>query len=345
MNDTDFQYPPGLPTSDGLSALLAPFRGERAYIIPLTAADGRTPLGNNGDFLMHKVFYRLLESMGITPTNDRHACDVAIVPPNGALLEIYAFPSLLKERLRGLEHLPLFIFPSSAFFPNNDPATIFEGRTAATHWVLREAPSLEHLESTWGDGLASAGVELHLDHDVVASGHVHVPSILGGVEHGGGLLVAARVDTEAHDISGRTARAETKRPNLIRRMRRAVPYGPWYTAAARVARRDLLANAGSRMIDRLPSGLAGELAGVRNRRCVDLSATQYATFGEYLRILRSIDLVVTDRLHVALPAAVTGKSVILVEAGYHKLSGVHAQSLASLGNVRLVHPGKLESER
>ena len=69
---------------------------------------------------------------------------------------------------------------------------------------------------------------------------------------------------------------------------------------------------------------------------VDLSSQIFVTFEQYAKTIREASIVVTDRLHVALPAAIIGKQVYLVEAGYHKLTGVYQQSLKSMPNVRLV---------
>ena len=328
-----------LPGLGGLAGLLDGNRGSRAWLVPMTAADGRTLLGNNGDRIMHEVFRRILDRFGITVVADRCDADVVIVPPNGALLEVYGFPELLAERLRGAEATPVVLFPSSTFFPTRDPAFMFQGRTAPTLWITREPYSFAHLDEQWGRSLADAGVSLALDHDVVASGHEFVPELLGGSGHGAGLLVAGRLDKEASDLRGATAPAAGAAAASARRLaglKKRVPYGPWYTAAARQARRGQLRAAGDRLLSRLPTLTRLELAAQPHRRDVDLSAVQYATFGEYRRALRTADVVVTDRLHVGLPAAILGKRVVLVEAGYHKLQGVYEQSLEPLPNVELV---------
>ncbi|GAA4166183.1 hypothetical protein GCM10022286_30440 [Gryllotalpicola daejeonensis] len=332
-----------MPGLEGLERLLDGYRGASAYLIPMTAADGRTMLGNNGDRIMHAVFHRILERLDIRAVAAPAAADVVIVPPNGALLEVYGFPELLAERLRGAEGVPLVIFPSSTLFPTRDPAFMFRGRSAETLWITREKYSFDHLDEQWGLSLADVGVTLALDHDVVASGHEFVPELLGGAGSGGGLLVAGRRDKEAADLrsagSGSThgARASGQASaRLLARLKKAVPYGPWYTAAVRRARRAQLAAAADRLLGRLPAETRAELEHAGRRRDVDLSAVQYATYDEYRRVLRNADAVVTDRLHVGLPAAILGKRVVLVEAGYHKLQGVYERSLAELPNVELV---------
>ncbi|HEY0248644.1 MAG TPA: polysaccharide pyruvyl transferase family protein [Gryllotalpicola sp.] len=333
-----------MPTLDGLARLLAVYRGHRAWIVPMTSADGTTALGNNGDRIMHEVFHRILARFDIVVVGSAAEADFLAVPPNGALLEVYQFPELLAERIRGAEAKPLVIFPSSTLFPHRDPAFMFRGRTAPTLWITRERYSSEHLRTMWSGSLADAGVTVVLDHDVVASGHEFVPGLVGGNGGGGGLLVAGRKDKEAADLRGvaGTPRLAAPRPpasaarQTLAAAKRLVPYGPWYTAAARFARRRQLTAAADALLASLPEGLRDELAGIPRGRAVDLSAVQYATYREYLATLRRADAVVTNRLHVALPAAILGKRVVLVEAGYHKLQGVYEQSLSALPNVELV---------
>jgi hypothetical protein len=325
------------PTLDGLTSALEDHRGKRAWIVPMTSADGSTALGNNGDRIMHEVFHRILERLDIAVAASAASADLVIVPPNGALLEVYAFPELLRGRLEGAERLPLVIFPSSALFPHRDPAFMFAGRTAPTTWIARERYTFEHLADRWGGSLAGAGVTLVLDHDVVASGHEFVPELIGGTGSGGGVLIAARRDKEASDLREAAGAAQPSwSRGRLGRLKRAVPYGPWYTLAARAARRGELEAAASGLMARLPAGLQAELGAYRRGLHVDLSAVQYATYDQYRAALRRADAVVTNRLHVALPAAILGKRVVLVEAGYHKLQGVYEQSLAGLGNVTLV---------
>jgi len=318
----------GFPDLSSLLLHLRPWKGARALIISTNGEGGRA-LGNNGDDLMHAVFYRILEQAGIELVDDEP--DVVFVPPSGGLLEIYAFPNYLERRLRGLEAIPLVVFPSSAYFPTKDPSYIFEGRVAPTIMFLREQNSFEHLASDWGDQLASAGVELVLDHDVVASGHEFVPSILGeGPRGGGGVLIAARIDREAASVRSGTFRSGGA-PNMLHRVANRIPYGRAYTAASRLARRRRNMAAARRL-----AATASVPVSAEDAQCIDVSARQFATFDEYRTALLRTDVVITDRLHVALPAAIMGKEVTMVEAGYFKLGGVYKRSLMNVSNVSFI---------
>ncbi len=316
------------PTLEALTARLTRWEGARAVVISTADASGRA-LGNNGDDLMHAVFYRILEQLNIEVV-DAHP-DVVIVPPSGALLEVYAFPTYLAQRLKGYESVPLVIFPSSVYFPDSDPGFMFDGREAPTLLFLREDDSRAHLEEQWASSLADSGVEVVLDHDVVAAGHAFVPDILGTTTRRPvKRLVAARIDREASSMRASASReAAASASSLLHAVAARVPYGPVYTAASRYARRARNRAAAERLAERAGTS-------IDDATCIDISARQFATFEEYRTLLLRAESVITDRLHVALPAAIMGKDVTMVEAGYFKLGGVYRRSLSGVANVRLV---------
>lgn len=316
------------PTLDALTSRLKKWEGARAVVISTADAAGRA-LGNNGDDLMHAVFYRILEQLGIQIVDADP--EVVIVPPSGALLEVYAFPRYLAERLKGYEKIPLVIFPSSVFFPDRDPAFIFAGREASTLLFLREDDSRAHLEQQWNASLQNAGVEVVLDHDVVASGHAFVPAILGTTTRRPlKRLVAARIDREASSMRASTSgERAASASSILHTLAARVPYGPLYTGVSRFARRARNRGAAERLVSRAGSTLDGAV-------CIDISARQFATFEEYRTTILRAESVITDRLHVALPAAIMGADVTMVEAGYYKLGGVYRRSLSGVAHVRLV---------
>jgi hypothetical protein len=325
----------GLPELSEMAPFLEPLRGSRAWLVPMTGRSGKM-LGNNGDALMHAVFRRILDTFGITVTADRESADMVVVPPSGALLESYGFPDLLAERLGGSEHLPLIIFPSSALFPTRDPAFMFAGRDAGTIWMLRERPSLDHLAEKWGGSLGRAGVELVLLHDVVALGHRFVPELIGSPSLNGTLLVAPRADRERTSAINSKASARSGSGLLGKASAFAQRSAVGRRAIRRVRKRrtDALAD---QLTSRLGTDLVRSLEQTSRRRMqLDLSSAQFCSFDEYAKALRSADVVITDRLHVALPAAILGADVYIAEAGYHKLRGVYENSLSKMSNVHLV---------
>lgn len=335
----------GMPTLEGLGQIIDAWRDSTAYIIPITSDQGKK-LGNNGDDLMYEVFLRILEEFGIKQTPNRDTADVLIVPPSGSLLEIYTFPSVLKRRLLGAEHKPLVIFPSSAYFPTLDPSLIFQGRLAETIWILRENTSYEHLTNQWGAQLKAAKVKLELDHDVVASGHKFVHTIIGRPDQVLGLfpvtkagrpLIAGRLDVEGQKLkpAGGAASGHGTGNHLKKWLAKLIPYGRLYTALARASRQKEMDQAARTLVSKVGAhcSYSGDLmAGQR----VDASSPQLATFSEYKVMVSSASVVITNRLHVGLPAAILGKEVFFVEAGYHKLGGVYEQSLRAMPNVSFI---------
>lgn len=326
--------------TSALDALLTSLRGLRVVIVPMTDRWGRT-LGNHGDALMLRVFEQMLSMSSVIklPFSMARDADVVLVPPNGALLEIYSFPRLLRDRLQGLEKVPLVVFPSSALFELHDPSAIFEGRTAETHWFLREKYSYSHLSDRWGASLRRSGVELILSHDVVVAGSRYVPDLIGAPLRASHILVAGRSDREASPPSSWQS-SVTQASWLRKWSGQAFMVLPESRLRSRLGRK-----LKSRQGDRAASGLLASLPTEELWRIdewslpqvrFDVSAPQLATFDEYRRALRDSAAVVTDRLHVAIPAALLGKPVYLVDGGYHKLRGVYEHSLASLRNATFV---------
>ncbi len=330
----------GLPDLSGLREIVDPFLDSIVYLIPMTFPDGR-PLGNNGDHLMHNVFLRVLREFGIKLTADKEEASAVFVPPNGALLETYSFPTLLTERLEPFRSVPVVLFPSSALFPSVDPSFMFRGRTAPTIWITREKYSHAHLVDKWGQQLTSAGVDVVLDHDIVASGHTFVPAIIGHALTRTTTIVAAREDREARASSlakqpGKYGRSSVRR--MFGYVKNRIPRGELYGFAARTVRKKRILRSSTSLLDRATREIGPQSTTLSKGpiSAGDLSAPQYFTFSRYRRSLASADTIITDRLHVALPGAILGKEVYLVEAGYHKLQGVYEQSLQNLPNVHLV---------
>ncbi|MEB2526486.1 hypothetical protein [Kocuria rosea] len=330
------------PIAHALYDALTPWRGRKAFVVPIVDESGH-PLGNNGDELMMKVFWHILAQAGVNTTEDIQAADVLFVPPNGALLQMYKFPELLQKYTLANLRAPMIIFPSSANFPTKDPSFIFEKRSSEVTWILREQYSFDHLRKQWGDRLADVGCELVLDHDVVASHSDFVRGLFGQVDHGR-PLVGARKDVERNSTSPRGAAPHstdfsrsltTLKSALMHHVATALPYGRFYTGLVRALRAKAQKEAGAALIKRLPEDIRPEFrsGGVMHR---DVSSKHQVTFNQYLRTIANAGPVATDRLHIALPAAILGKDVWLVEGGYHKATGVVNRSASAVPNLRLV---------
>ncbi|MFI7579550.1 hypothetical protein [Kocuria kalidii] len=327
------------PTAKALQAELTPWKNKAAYVVPIADESGK-PLGNNGDELLMRIFWRILDQAGIRTVDDIRKAEVLLVPPSGSLLQMYAFPDLMQKSTSENMEAPMVIFPSSANFPTRDPEFLFRGRTSKTTWILREKYSYDHLRKAWGDSLASVGCELILDHDVVASHSEVVRDIFKSVKSGC-PLVGARKDVEQNSVSNKLNQPLASgafgiaRSAAFRQISTRVPYGPVYTRLARAVRAKKQKEAGAALISQMPEMSREPFLG-RGVLHRDISSKHQATFDEYLEVIAGAGPVLTDRLHIALPAAILGKDVWLVEGGYHKARGVVEQSLQFVDNLRLL---------
>jgi hypothetical protein len=325
-----------LPDLSGLRSLLAEWRGHAGYLVEYVGPRG-IPLGNNGDELLGRVFVRVLRELGITLVRRPSDASVLLVRPGGALLDRYQAPALLAGRLAQLPDLPLIIFPHSSWFERDDPATMFGGRRSPTLWISREERSHRHLRDAWGESLARAGVTLELDHDMVVSGNSYVAQVLGAVtgrtDVDDGLLLVARLGVEAGRMEEPIDRGTWYRRLAVRGLRR-LPHRTLVSIRQRTTRdRQIAAN--SRMLTKVSSELATSRMPM-SPWCFDISDPSLASFDEFARAVSGAAAVVTDRLHVAVPAAILGKRTILVESGYHKAGGVYEHSLRDMEAITFV---------
>lgn len=320
-----------LPTPGDLDRALGGLRDARVHVVQLEDKKGR-PLGNHGDWLMHLLFERYLASRGLIETSPRNA-DALIIPPNGALIDIYDAPVLLRNRLQTLPNLPLYIFPSSARFLNVDPASMFESRSAPTVWVCRERYSLDNLRM-WNQTLAAANVQLQLSHDVVVATHEWVDAVFPYQAESHALLVG-RLGAEAEVLSDSRPEARPLKKLAVKAyaqipsatLRRGIRSRMTEKAQGRAA--DALRIAAGAVataaLDAYPRDVTG-----------DISDPTLFSRKTYVDSIAGAGVVVTNRLHVALPSAILGKPTWLVESGYHKLRGVYEQSLTGLTNLTFV---------
>ncbi len=87
-------------------------------------------------------------------------------------------------------------------------------------------------------------------------------------------------------------------------------------------------------LENVKSTLDISLAAVGNCRDESFTAILASLF---LSMIGGADIVVSDRLHVCIGAALLGKTVLMVDNAYKKLSGVYAQSLVGFSNIRIIN--------
>ena len=330
----------GMPDEQGIRDHLRQFQGATAFEIPTTDSKGGTP-GNHGDLLLHKIFREISADCGIHFTSNVDEADILVVRPGGGLLEYYAFPTTLKARLSEYPDLPLVIFPSSTLFENTDPGEIFGARKAPTLFMLRERYSYDQLVRNWSASLAARNVSLVLDHDLVASGHARVRTILetavdGVPEIQNGTLVAARLDVEARPISNGLPTISVPK-QLLLGIYRKFPTR-FQTALRKQIIRGRQNTENHALLNRVRTaeGVESAEALIIKKDSKDLSDQTLYSFSEYAQSILEAKRVITNRLHIALPSAALGTETYLVDSGYHKLRGVYEQSLTLAENIRLV---------
>ncbi|GAA1773454.1 hypothetical protein [Luedemannella helvata] len=312
--------------------------GHPAYVLDWIDLSGR-PVGNHGDELMRRIFERILDDFDIRRVASPAEASLLILPPSGALLDRYSSAWLVREKLSRLPDLPLVVFPSSAWFTTRSPALVFAGRSAPALLILREPRSFAHLRDEWGRALADVGVSLALDHDVVMSGHRHLAAALGTTAHAAdGTLLAARMDQEAGDMPEpglRSFHCPSARQQLVQAALRRLPERLRRTMVRHRAR-DRQRSANDALLSRVAGQVPEDLLTHIRSDSFDISSPHYGTYDHYARSIATARAVITDRLHIAMPAALLGKPTVLVECGYHKLAGVYEHSLRRLPNVHFI---------
>jgi exopolysaccharide biosynthesis predicted pyruvyltransferase EpsI len=78
-----------------------------------------------------------------------------------------------------------------------------------------------------------------------------------------------------------------------------------------------------------------DVAGFAGSSCADPGITRLLS-GMFYGAINTVDIVVTDRLHVGIMSAILGKQVFLIDNSYGKLSGVYHNSMTGMPNVRFV---------
>lgn len=330
--------------NSSLADLVSHIRNRRGWLLPLSDERGNT-FANNGDLLMHHVFHDICTDLGISLSDEPNGAEFVAVPPNGALLDRFQAPDIVRQRLRPHADKPLVIFPSSAQFITRDPSEMFEGRSAPTLWILREPYSFRHLDERWGSELEAAGVTLALDHDVVISGARHVPGyfpMLKSTKREHHALLVARLGVEAKDIRNDEGPKDTHgdragsavKQGLVA-LSRSLP-ASIIRPARRLSTRSRIRVASANLLATVPPAVQQQFDRASINAATDISDPSLTGFDEYCARIGRAETVLTNRLHVAIPAALLGKDTYLVDSGYHKLRGIYEHSLQHLDNITFV---------
>lgn len=94
----------------------------------------------------------------------------------------------------------------------------------------------------------------------------------------------------------------------------------------------------------MPDNLPAELAGLNNTDVSRYGGSncRWKQFNElgtqmFLNTLQRFNIIITDRLHIALGAALLGIEVLIIDNNYQKLSGVWQQSMQNIPHCHMCH--------
>ena len=85
-----------------------------------------------------------------------------------------------------------------------------------------------------------------------------------------------------------------------------------------------------------------DCGGIGNKSCLDNAYVQILS-ELFLSAIDCADVIITDRLHVGISAALLNKEVFLFDNNYGKISGVYEQSMKQKKNVHLLKQNDLEN--
>lgn len=316
-----------------VAQVLERWRGERVFLTSFA--------GNNGDRLIEMGSRLALARAGVGTTASPRDAAAIVLNGGGGITPWHRGADWLVRLATSNPDIPLVVLPSTFRFV--DPAPIVDalaGRRAPTVLFAREEASSAHLLDCGFERVAHVG----LDHDM-ALGLRH-SDFIGGLrsvavnEH---LLIVERTDVEGFTgLSDRWSFLEREQPRLVRQsvpapLRRLV----WSALAAgrRLAfQRGLI---GSRMTPFVRDMRARILVDWPDFVALpviaaDISQASLCSFESFCRLISRPAAVATNRLHVAVLAAMLGKPTYLVARADSKARAVYEYSLAAIANVSFV---------
>jgi exopolysaccharide biosynthesis predicted pyruvyltransferase EpsI len=318
LNGTDL-HERMMPSS--LDGQMAAYRGRPVFFEPLG--------GNNGDRLLTAGSEAALRKWQVQRASQPEDAEVIVVNGSGGMRDI--FPTVvatLKHYLVEFPQTPLIVLPTSYDFKLVDFPSLFSGRRAPVTLFARERYSRELL----GKMLLSPSVRCDLDHDM-AFRLRGTPFLERLRRHSAErhVLLVERRDAESVGAAPREPiRIPFKRaiPVQLKRPFKRI----WVRARERVSAR-------TSPFFEYAYGMATlehpYLSGFPVYRA-DISDHSMYSFHQFCIRVRDAAAVVTNRLHVAILAALLSKRVYISTGVYHKVRGVFEHSLADDRRVRLL---------
>ena len=348
---------PPMPKLGPLEETLARFENKRAHLFH--------PRSDHGDRLAEISAEAAIGYAGVWTVRNPDKADVIIVGSGGMADDFKGGFDAIEEMARRFPVKPLVVLPSSFHLHAADVARVFMSRIEPAFVYAREQHSLDIL-----DGLRIPWpVSIGLDHDVT----FHLPDTeffqqllalrseeyvlvvenrtppngepqrkpVGGIEvpPAAGLEVRSAAPSPASLAVSQPAAQEPNgagQPAGEGMLGRLRGFGKKLTNLTRhrfpaeAAQTPFARGAAERMATEMP-----KLKGLPV--CADdVARPDVCSFGKFGEIVAGAAAVATDRLPVAILAALLGKPTWVRPGTYHKVRGVFRQSLAMQKNVRLI---------
>ena len=286
--------------------------------------------GNNGDDLIREGCELAIREAGLTSVATPEEAQTVIITGGGGMIESSkAGIGGLRAHLDRRPEQGIVVLPQSYWFKTLDFASLFRGRTAPVTLFARERYSLEILQQL---DLPSS-VTLGLDHDMALrlrrSDFIKRLKSQSRTKH---VLIVERGDGEA--TTGIKHRAIGNRS-----INRFVPQALKAPLKRAIRKRQAQQHAAtSSYVSRMLELVEREHGGVADLPLItsDISDPGNATYEGFCNAINDAAVVVTNRLHVGVLAAMLNKPTYLATNSYHKIRGIYEYSLRDMSHVTFV---------
>jgi exopolysaccharide biosynthesis predicted pyruvyltransferase EpsI len=306
---------------------LATLKGVPIYNIPLATSTGRL-VGNNGDDLIRLGAERLFERCELTFVHHPADAQVLMMGGSGGMLEKYRFiPGLFRHYWTRFPDKPLWVLPSTYYFPNRSLTLGLPSRTAEVVLYCRERVSYEHLRR---DGKLPSCCEIRLSHDT-AFALADSPLVESYSQTPGQHILMVERDDMEHPARFNAPRTgaeswRTRIPDFLKK--------PLYPLRA-----FFFSQRTTPFRGRCEAIISERHPDLRNckRLFRDVSRRDFNTLEQFCQTIASAELVLTTRLHAAIFAALLGKTTyVFAGRHYHKIRAIYEHSLSDFEHVNLI---------
>lgn len=297
----------------------------RVYVDPCS--------GNNGDLLIWEGMKVVLGASAVDLCEDPRNASVIVINGGGMFIDQYSQGlNKVREYTERFPDTELCIAPNSFGFKEVNFKDYLARRKAPTILFARERYSYDYLA---GVAVDLGRVSVHIDHDLAfnlrayAREYVERNSSLGASVLAN-VLVVERTDMESPDSRG------SKWKHYLKKI-----YVLLTTEVVRALIRNIRfrhkEKSGGKLTSFAKADLAEKGIDVSSYKWLtaDVSRPEYCDFETFKKVIADADYVYSNRLHAGVWAALVGKSVIMAEGSYHKITGIYEYSMTDMDNVRL----------